>query len=633
MERRLIAILAADVVGYSHLMSNDEVGTLTTLKTCETDVIEPTVKKHNGRIFKRMGDGYLVEFSSVVDCVECALAWQNLAKKMNQPLKFRIGINLGDVLSESGDVYGDGVNIAARLESIAKPGGVSISGTAYDQVRRKLPYNFLFTGEQQVKNIPDPIRVYQVELTQQISAETPIPETKKSGNRVTLFSLLIIISGVLLIFGYYYLNVYRSDNSLVGQTVETDSDIIRESRGASIAVLPFQNFSDDPSQEYFSDGITNDIITDLSRFSNLFVIASHSVFTYKGKPVKVKEVGQELGVRYVLEGSVQRVANKVRINVRLIDANTEHNLWAKRYHFKLNDVFTVQDEITKSIVGALEVILTEGEQEREIRRYTNVVEAYDLFLRGRTYLQGTKQTHLKARKLFNQAIELDQKFAAAFAEKSFTYFSSFIMPMSRNKKLIEASIKAAEHAVTLDDSLPLAHARLGWAYFSARRHEEAITEGKKAVTLGPNDAESHAQLGNIMNWSGKPEEGIILIKKAMRLNPSYPYYYLFYLGHSHYLLGNNEEAIQLMNRVVTRAPYFLPVRRHLAVLFQEAGMKKEARIQVKEVLKIFPGASIEDERQRCPYRWEPSLQKRFFTGLRKSGMPEGRRGEEPMMMD
>jgi adenylate cyclase len=633
MERRLIAILAADVVGYSHLMSNDEVGTLTTLKTCETDVIEPTVKKHNGRIFKRMGDGYLVEFSSVVDCVECALAWQNLAKKMNQPLKFRIGINLGDVLSESGDVYGDGVNIAARLESIAKPGGVSISGTAYDQVRRKLPYNFLFTGEQQVKNIPDPIRVYQVELTQQISAEPPIPETKKSGNRVTLFSLLIIISGVLLIFGYYYLNVYRSDNSLVGQTAETDSDIIRESRGASIAVLPFQNFSDDPSQEYFSDGITNDIITDLSRFSNLFVIASHSVFTYKGKRVKVKEVGQELGVRYVLEGSVQRIANKVRINAQLIDANTDRNLWAKRYHFKLNDVFTVQDEITKSIVGALEVILTEGEQEREIRRYTNVVEAYDLFLRGRTYLQGTKQTHLKARKLFNQAIELDQKFAAAFAEKSFTYFSSFIMPMSRNKKLIEAAIKAAEHAVTLDDSLPLAHARLGWAYFSARRHEEAITEGKKAVTLGPNDAESHAQLGNIMNWSGKPKEGIILIKKAMRLNPSYPYYYLFYLGHSHYLLGNNEEAIQLMNRVVTRAPYFLPVRRHLAVLFQEMGMKKEARIQVKEVLKIFPGASIEDERQRCPYRWEPSLQKRFFTGLRKSGMPEGRRGEEPMMMD
>jgi adenylate cyclase len=401
----------------------------------------------------------------------------------------------------------------------------------------------------------------------------------------------------------------------------------------AIAVLPFVNMSDDPKQEYFSDGITNDVITDLSRFSNLFVIASNSVFTYKGKPVKVKEVGRDLGVRYVLEGSVQKVGDQVRINAQLIDAKSDHHLWAKRYDLKLNDIFAVQDEITKAIVTALEVILTENELEQEIHRYTDVIEAYDLFLRGRTYLQGTKQTHLKARKLFDQAIELDPNFAAAYAEKSFTYFSSFIMPMSRNKKVIKAAVKTAEQAVALDDSLPLAHARLGWAYFAARRHKEAMTEGRRAVALGPNDAESHAQLGNLMNWTGNPEEGIVFIKKAMRLNPNYPYYYLFYLGHSYYLMGNNDEAIQLMNRVVTRAPYFLPVRRHLAVLFQEIGMKKEARAQVKEVLRIFPAASIEDERQRCYYMWTPALQKRFFGGLRKSGMPEGRRGEEPMSMD
>jgi tetratricopeptide (TPR) repeat protein len=240
---------------------------------------------------------------------------------------------------------------------------------------------------------------------------------------------------------------------------------------------------------------------------------------------------------------------------------------------------------------------------------------------------------LKARKLFDQAIELDPNFAAAYAEKSFTYFSSFIMPMSRNKKVIKAAVKVAERAVALDDSLPLAHARLGWTYFAARRHKEAIAEGTRAIALGPNDAESHAQLGNLMNWTGNPEKGIGLIKKAMRLNPNYPYYYLFYLGHSHYLLENHEEAIQHMKRVVTRAPYFLPVRRHLSVLFQEIGLKKEARAQVKEVLRIFPGASIEDERQRCYYMWTPALQKRFFGGLRKSGMPEGRRGEEPMSMD
>jgi adenylate cyclase len=323
----------------------------------------------------------------------------------------------------------------------------------------------------------------------------------------------------------------------------------------------------------------------------------------------------------------------VRINAQLIDAGTDHHLWAKRYNRKMDDIFAVQEEITRAIVAALEVVLTEDEQEREINRYTDVVEAYDLFLRGRTYLQGTKQTHLKARKLFDQAIKLDPNFAAAYAEKSFTYFSSFIMPMSRNKKIIKAAIKAAEKAVALDDSLPLAHARLGWAYFAARRHKEAMAEGRRAVALGANDAESHAQLGNLLNWTGDPEQGIDLIKKAMRLSPNYPYYYLFYLGHSHYLLENNEKAIELMKRVVTRAPYFLPVRRHLAVLFQEIGMKKEARVQVKEVLRIFPGASIDDERQRCYYMWTRPLQKRFFSGLRKAGMPEGRRGEEPMSMD
>lgn len=539
-------------------------------------------------------------------------------------MRFRIGINLGDVIVKEEKVYGDGVNVAARLEGLAEPGGICISGAVYSAAGKRLPVAYKDMGKQQVKNITEPVRAYQVLLDPGASSM----KTRRFNRRHIAVSaaIFVIAVGIAVVT---WLGPWKPKEELPpGKPTAT-----LPAEPPSIAVLPFQNLSDDPKQEYFSDGITNDIITDLSRFSNLFVIASNSVFTYKGKPVKVKEVGRDLGVRYVLEGNVQKVANQVRINAQLIDTNTSHHLWAKRYNLKLNDIFAVQDEITESIVAALEVILTEGEQEQDVLRYTDVVEAYDLFLRGRTYLQGTKQTHLKARKLFDQAIELDPNFAAAFAEKSFTYFSSFIMPMSRNKKVIKAAIKAAQRAVALDDSLPLAHARLGWAYFAARRHKEAIAEGTRAVALGPNDAESHAQLGNIMNWSGKSEEGISLIKKAMRLNPNYPYYYLFYLGHSHYLLGNNKEAIQLMKRVVTRAPYFLPVRRHLAVLFQEMGLKKEARAHVKDVLKIFPGASIEDERQRCPYRWEPALQKRFFDGLRKSGMPEGRRGEEPMSMD
>jgi adenylate cyclase len=401
---------------------------------------------------------------------------------------------------------------------------------------------------------------------------------------------------------------------------------------SSIAVLPFQNLSADASQDYFSDGITNDVITDLSRFSNLLVIASNSVFTYKGQAVSVKDVGRELGVRYVLEGSVQRVGNTVRINAQLIDATTDHHLWAQRYDRELDDIFAVQDELTASIVAALEITLTEDEKTRVARQYTNNIEAYDLFLRGRTYLRGTKQTHRKARGLFDQAIDLDPEFAAAYAEKSMTYFAGFIMPMTRSPKVLEASVKMAERAVALDDSLPLAQARLGWAYFANQRHDEAITAARRAIALGPNDAEAHAQLGNILNWSGQPKEAIGLIEKAMRLSPHYPFYYLFYLGHSHYLLENREKSIELMKRVVTRAPNFLPVRRHLAVLYEEVGLDAEAKAQTAEVLRIFPGASIEDSRQRCLYIHKPKLLNRFFNGLRKSGMPEGEPGREPIEM-
>ena len=636
-KRKLAAILSADIEGYSRLMDDDEEATVRTLTSYRTAIADLT-QQFRGRVVDTPGDNILAEFTSIVDAVNCAveiqrdLAERNADLPYNRKMEFRIGVNLGDVIEEEGRIYGDGVNIAARMESMAEAGGICISGRAYDQVANKLGLEYENLGEHQVKNINTSIRVYRV-LSYPGAAAYRVVKAKKAVAKTWRRAAYAIACILVVVGGFTIWNfVFRAD--LPSKTAISDKpSAIALAEKPAIAVLPFVNMSDDPKQEYFSDGITNDIITDLSRFSNLFVIASNSVFTYKGKPVKVEEVGQDLGVRYVLEGSVQKVANQVRINAQLIDANTSHHLWAKRYNFKLNDIFTVQDEITESIVAALEVILTEGEQEDEVRRYTDVVEAYDLFLRGRTYLQGTKQTHLKARKLFDQAIELDSNFAAAYAEKSFTYFSSFIMPMSRNKKDIKAAVKVAERSVALDDSLPLAHARLGWAYFAARRHKEAITEGTRAIALGPSDAESHAQLGNLMNWTGNPEKGIGLIKKAMRLNPNYPYYYLFYLGHSHYLLENNEEAIQLMKRVVTRAPYFLPVRRHLSVLFQEVGLKKEARAQVKEVLRAFPGASIQDERQRCYYMWTPALQKRFFKGLRKSGMPEGRRGEEPMSMD
>ncbi|MCZ6576323.1 MAG: adenylate/guanylate cyclase domain-containing protein [Acidiferrobacterales bacterium] len=623
LERKLAAILYADVAGYSRLTGEDEEGTHRAL-SAHLDAITASIEKHNGTVLHFAGDAVLSDFATVSDALICAVTVQQDLKERNKDLsddrkvQFRIGVNLGEVIVDRGEIYGDGVNVAARLESLAEPGGICISESVRTSIGNNLPLDYEFWGEQEVKNIAEPVKAYSAELKP--GATLPAPSVRPQAQRPIRHPIVVTAAAVVLLVG---MGVIAWLQPWVPH---------EESDKPSIAVLPFQTLSDDPSQDYFSDGVTNDIITDLSKFSNLLVIASHSVFTYKDKPVNIKDVGRELGVRYVLEGTIQKSANRVRINAQLIDATTNRHLWADRYDFELDDIFRVQDEITNTIVTSLQVILTEDEQGRAGVRHTEVVEAYDLFLRGRTYLRGTKKTHLQARKLFDQAIELDPDFAAAYAEKSFTYFSSFIMPMSRDPKVVKGALEAAERAVALDDALPLAHARLAWAYFSTREHAKAIAAARRAVALGPNDAEAHAQLGNVLNWSGKPEEGKLYVERAMRLNPHYPYYYLFYLGQSHYLLENREEAIELMKRVMTRAPYFLPVRRHLAVLYTEVGLLKKAKAQTAEVLRIFPGASIEDSRARCLYRRTPKLLTRFFAGLRKSGMPEGKAGEEPMSM-
>ncbi len=627
LPRKLAAILYADVAGYSLLTGEDEEGTHRKLSGY-LDLISNSIKDHNGNVVHYAGDAVLADFTTVTEALSCAVNIQTDLKKKNAALpdgrkvQFRIGVNLGEVIVDRQDIYGDGVNVAARLESLAEPGGVCISQAARTAAGNKLPFDYHDIGEQSVKNIKEPVHAYQILFDDETKA---ISRRKPSRKKIGAAAAVLTIAALV----FYTLWTTEQSGPIESETAQSTSSAQEQ---PSIAVLPFQTLSDEPGQDYFSDGVTNDIITDLSKFSNLMVIASNSVFTYKGKPVNIKEVGKELGVRYVLEGSIQKVGNKVRINAQLIDATTDHHMWADRYDFEIDDIFKVQDEITSTVVTSLRVILTEGEKELGAIHLTDSLEAYDLYLRGKTYLKGTKKAHLEARKLFNQAIKLDPEFSAAYAEKSFTYFSSFIMPMSRDPRVVKGALAAALKAVEADDMLPLAHARLAWAYFSTRQHAKAVASARRAVALGPNDAEAHAQLGNILNWSGKPADGKQNIEKAMRLNPHYPYYYLFYLGQSHYLLGENDKAVELMNRVVTRAPYFLPVRRHLAVLYVENGEFKEAKKQTKEVLRIFPGASIEDERARCFYRWEPKLMKRFFTGLRKSGMPEGKAGEEPISM-
>ncbi len=627
LERKLCAILHADVVGYSRLSGSDEEGTHRKLRE-SLDQFSAFVKENNGTVINYAGDAILADFTTVTDALNCAVQVQILFREQNkglaegQKIEFRIGINLGEVIVDREDIYGDGVNVAARLEALAETGGICISHSVRAAIGNKLPFGFHDIGKQTVKNITEPVLAYQVLFDKSSRYHRRQKGSRKKAGITAVVSVLLVIAAYTL-----WESQQGADKDSVPAVAETASE-----EQPSIAVLPFQTLSDASGQEYFSDGVTNDIITDLSKFSNLLVIASNSVFTYKGKPVNVKDVGKELGVRYVLEGSIQKVGDKVRINAQLIDATTDHHIWADRYDFEIDDIFKVQDEITSTIITSLRVILTQDEKNLASIRLTDSLEAYDLYLRGKTYLKGTKKSHLEARKFFDKAIKLDPGFAAAYAEKSFTYFSSFIMPMTRDPRVVEGALAAATLAVKADDMLPLAHARLAWAYFSTRQHGLAVASARRAVALGPNDAEAHAQLGNILNWSGKPAEGKQNIEKAMRLNPLYPYYYLFYLGQSHYLLGENDSSIQMMSRVVTRAPYFLPVRRHLAVLYAEKGLLKESREQTNEVLRIFPGASIEDERARCFYRWEPTLMKRFFDGLRQSGMPEGKVGEEPISM-
>ncbi len=580
MERRLAAILAADVMGYSRLMGDDEEGTLATLNACR-QVIDGLVDDHRGRVFGSAGDSVIAEFASPVEAVRCGVEIQQELETRNAELpedrrmQFRIGVNLGDVMAEGENLFGDGVNIAARLEQLAEPGGIYVSDDIYRQVEGKVDLAFDDLGEQRVKNLTKPVRVFRARLGEDTAAgalgsSEPLPLPDKP----------------------------------------------------SIAVLPFTNISGDLEQEYFSDGITEDIITDLSKVSALFVIARNSVFTYKGRAVRVQEVSRDLGVRYVVEGSVRKSGNRVRITAQLIDGMSGGHMWAERYDRDLTDIFALQDEITEKIVAALQVKLTEGEQEQVARRYTENLVAYDYFLRGRAdQARATKETNAQAREMFERAIELDPNFAGAYAVLSHTYSRDWSYQWSDDTQALERASEAAKKAVTLDDSLPLAHARLAWIYLWRRQHEQAIAEVKRAISLDPNFAEGYARLGIILTYAGRPGEGIDLVKKAMRLDPHYPPLYLFYLGHAHYLVGQYEEAIAVLKRSFTRNPDQLPSHLDLAVIYCELGRKEEARAEVAEVLRISPRASLEGQRERMLFKDQAVLE-RYLENLRKAGLPE-----------
>ena len=445
MERRLTAILAADVVGYSRLMTIDETGTLAALTSLRKNLVNPKISEHNGRIFKLTGDGILIEFPSVVSAVACAVDIQSAMRTRNatEPaarIEFRIGINLGDIIVEDGDIFGDGVNVAARLESIAPIGGIAVSQSVRDHVGKRLDLAFEDMGERRLKNIEAPIRVYSISIDtlSQSSDRAPTPAEEKP----------------------------------------------------SIAVLPFNNMSGDPEQEYFSDGITEDIITDLSKVSALFVVARNTAFTYKGKPVKVREVAQELGVSFILEGSVRKAGSRVRVNGQLIDGRNGGHVWADRYDRDLTDIFAIQDEITHAIVEQLKVKLLPQEKKSIAQAPTANIEAYTFYLRGRQFMQRhSKSNYQLARRMFANAVELDPLYARAYA--GIADCDSFLFLHYHLEAGIDTILATAAKALDLDDQLAEAHASRGLALSLGQRYEEATAEFERAIALDPNSFEAH----------------------------------------------------------------------------------------------------------------------------------------------
>ena len=634
MERKLAAIFSTDVKGYSRLMGDDEEATIHTIKIYR-QVISGLIEQHHGRVVDSPGDNMLAEFASAVDAVKSAVAIQHELKTRNAELEthrkmeFRIGLNVGDVISDEGRLYGDGVNIAARLESLADPGGICLSGNVHEQIRNKLSLQYAYIGEREVKNIATPVAVYKVQLesdgtaTPTVSQAQFAPSLGDEPRSSRLWSMVARAVVVVLLVGAGLL-VFRPFSpqlSLMRETEPTaENPALPLPDKSSIAVLPFTNMSGDPEQEYFSGGMTDTLITDLSKISGLFVVARHSTFAYKGTPPSPAQVRRELGVHYLLEGSVQKAGDEVRINTQLIATETGGHVWVERYDRAFADLFAVQDEIIQEIVRALEVKLTAREHERVYRRNTTNLAAYETWLRGVTYAyRYTPEANAQSRQQFERAIELDPQYADAYAKLGMTYGLEWIMQWNSDPQVLDQAFRLVQEALTLDEA---SHPHLVMSLVSVwrdRQLERAIAQAKQALTLDPNYADAYAILAEMLNYAGRPAEAIGSIHKAMRLNPRYPGLYPFYLGWTYFLLGQYEEAITASKESLTLTPDYLYAFMILALAYMELGQEEEARAAAAEVVRINPHFLLEVWQQRVPYQ-DPAVTERLASALRGAGL-------------
>src|SRR6202051_858919 len=584
-ERRLAAVLAADMVGYSRLMEVDETGTLARLKTHRIELIDPAIAKNRGRIIKTTGDGMLVEFHSVADAVLCAAEVQRRMARRNADvpparwMQFRIGINLGDVIVQDNDIFGDGVNVAARLEMLAEPGGICISGAVRDQVGDRLDdVAFEDLGDQSVKNIARPIRVFRGRLD-----PGPAAPTEAQGG--------------------------AKDNAAATTT----------SRKPSIAVLPLANMSGDPEQEFFADGLTEDIITELSRFHELLVISRNSTFVHKGKAVKVQDVGREFGVDYVLEGSVRKAGDRIRVTVQLIDAETDRHIWAERYDRKLEDIFAIQDEMTRAIVATLPGRVEAARHDRAKRKPTDNMAAYECVLAAKVlHHRSMREDNVEAQRLLDRALALDPNYAHAHAWKACVLGQTWGYNWCADRDATLQQVGAeAETALALDDNDSDVHRILAALDLTRDEHDKAAYHQERALALNPNYDLVVVQQGELLTWLGRPEEGIDWIKKAMRLNPYHPERFWSHLGRACYCAEKYAEAAEAFSRI-TR-----PDHTHhafLAATFAQMGNAVAAAAHAAEVLKREPKFSVEVYLTTQHYKRDVD-RRRHEAGLLQGGLP------------
>jgi adenylate cyclase len=578
VERRLAAILAADVVGYSRLMEADETGTLARLKSHRLELIDPAIAANKGRLIKTAGDGMLIAFQSVADAVACAVEIQRRMPARNTDagasgeIHFRIGINLGDVISEDDDIFGDGVNVAARLQELAEPGGICVSGAIRDQAGARLGVSFEDLGDRSVKNISRPIRVFRVVLDGPKTPATFTPAARR------------------------------------GAAIDKPS----------IAVLPFVNMSGDPEQEFFADGLTEDIITELSRFRDLFVISRDSAFVHKGKAVKVQEVAAEFGVQYVVEGSVRKVGGRVRITVQLIDAETDRHVWAERYDRELQDIFAIQDEVTAAIVATLPGRVEAATQDRAKRKPTQNLAAYECVLAGKVlHHRSTRADNAEALRVLDRAVELDPKYGHAHAWKACVLGQTWVYGWCEDRDATWARlVEELQIALALDDNDSDVHRILAAVNLVQHAYDKARYHQERALALNPNNDLIVVQQGEILTWLSRPDEGIEWIRKAMRLNPYHPERYWSHLGRAYYVARRYPEAIEAFGRIAS------PDHTHhafLAAAHAQMGEDAAANAHAREVEQRQPGFSIDAYLDTLHYK-QQSDRAHHREGLLKAGL-------------